>query len=217
MVIGSDDRQAHFEIRELRHRFRNNLQMIAALLRAQARKTGGGEAADELNEAADRISAFTEINASLDHFTRGSISPRLLLTRLARGLQSALVGPRPIQLTVVCQCEGKMMVDSRIGMALGLITNELVINAIKHAFPDGRPGRVEISCEPKGDMLKVSIEDDGAGTSDKIGSGLGLQLVHSLAMQNGGVVERKPGKGVRWEVHFPLAQLEKAECMHAAN
>jgi two-component system, sensor histidine kinase PdtaS len=188
------------------------LQMIAALLRAQARKAKGGEAADELNEAADRIAAFTEINASLEDFRPGSISPRLLLTRLARGLQSALIGPRPIELTVACQCESKMMVDSRIGMALGLITNELVINAIKYAFPDGRPGRIEISCQHNRDMLKVSIEDNGAGTSGEFGTGLGLQLVHNLASRNGGAVERKPGKGVRWEIHLPLVQLERAEC-----
>jgi two-component sensor histidine kinase len=210
--------QSAFETRELRHRFRNNLQMIAALLRAQARKAKGGEAASELNEAADRIAAFTEINASLDDLRPGAISPRLLLTRLARGLHSALIGPRPIEITVAChQCsECKRMVDSRTAMALGIITNELVINAIKYAFPDGQPGTIEISLEPDGDMLKVSIEDDGAGTSDETGPGRGLQLVRTVALQNGGDVERKAGKGVRWEVHLPLLQLEAAGPVRAA-
>jgi two-component system, sensor histidine kinase PdtaS len=219
MTKCSEVAQSVFELRELRHRFRNNLQMIAALVRAQARKAKTGEAANELNEAADRIAAFTEINASLDDSAPGSISPRLLLTRLARGLHSALIGPRPIEITVACpQCESKCnrMVDSRIGMALGIITNELVINAIKYAFPDGQPGRIEINCEPDGDTVKVSIEDDGAGTSDEAGSGLGLQLVRTLALQNGGTIERKPGKGVRWEIGLPLVQLDRGRA-HAGG
>jgi two-component system, sensor histidine kinase PdtaS len=96
-----------------------------------------------------------------------------------------LIGPAPIELTVICQCESDLRVDARTGMALGIITNELVINAIKYAFPDEQPGRIEISCPPDGDILEVSIGDDGAGTSDESGSGLGLQLVHTLALQNG--------------------------------
>jgi two-component system, sensor histidine kinase PdtaS len=128
MIMCSEPTQPNFEIRELRHRFSNDLQMIAALLRAQARKTKSSEAADELNEAADRIAAFTEINASLEGSRSGAISPRVLLTRLARGLHSALIGPRPIELKVDA-CE--TLVSSRVGMTLGLITNELVINAIK--------------------------------------------------------------------------------------
>lgn len=201
--------QPDLEIRELRHRHRNNLQMIAALLRAQARKTKSDEAAKELSEAAGRIAAFTEINASLEDFGPGAISPGLLLTRLARGLKSALIGPRPIEIDVAFpKCAGKCnrTVDAHIGMALGIITNEFVMNAIKYAFPDGRPGRIEISCEASDDMLKVSIEDDGAGAPYETGAGLGLQLVHGVVLQNGGSIERKLGKGVRWEVHLPLAQ-----------
>jgi two-component sensor histidine kinase len=88
--------------------------------------------------------------------------------------------------------------------------------ALKYAFPDGTPGKVEISCQPDGDMLKLSIEDDGAGTSSDSGAGLGRELVHTMALQNGGTIERKTSKGVRWEVRLPLVKLETAGQLRAA-
>jgi two-component sensor histidine kinase len=205
--------QASSEIRELQHRFSNNLQIIVALLRAHARKSGHGDASEAFNAAAERIAAFDEINSCLEASRSGAVSPRVLLTRLARGLRSAAIGPRPIELKVDA-CE--ILVGSRIGTALGLIANELVTNAIKYAFPGERPGMIHVSCQPDGIMLRLSVEDNGIGMPQQLVPGLGLQLVHSLALQNSGTVHRRFAKGARMEVYLPLARPERAAQTPAA-
>ncbi len=90
------------------------------------------------------------------------------------------------------------MVDARVSVSLGLIVTELVINALKHAFPDGRPGAVTVDYNFDGPNWVLSVRDDGVGVplTAPVRTGLGTGIVQALAKQLKATVEilpRQPG------------------------
>lgn len=189
-----------FEVRELRHRTRNSMHSVAALLRIQSRQAKGAEAQDALASAADRISAFERINDILDRSRLGTTTPRALLEALVREIHRAMIGTRGISIEVEA-CEHP--VSSRLGATLGLVTNELVTNALKYAFPDDRNGTVLIRCVKEGASLVLDVQDDGIGASS-IKPGLGLKLVGSLVSKADGSLEKLETGGTAWHVVLPL-------------
>ena len=89
----------------------------------------------------------------------------------------------------------------------GLLITELVTNALKHAFPDGRTGTITVTLQPAADgRLLLRVADDGVGFPNPAPtaslSSLGMQLVHTLASQLGGTIERAAGSGTTWCVSF---------------
>jgi two-component sensor histidine kinase len=107
---------------------------------------------------------------------------------------------------------------------LGLIVNELVTNAIKHAFPEGRPGMVRVRLQAAGAQLRLDVEDDGVGLGARMGTGptrgtgLGQDLVRALCQQIGGTLEVKStGAGSSFGVVFPtLEPRAQADCAPAS-
>jgi two-component system, sensor histidine kinase PdtaS len=95
-------------------------------------------------------------------------------------------------------------------LPLGLIVNEVISNAFKHAFPDGRPGKVmvDLARPLEGDEAILTITDNGVGMSDTPsgGRGLGARLIVALASQLGGKSETIRDNGVRFELRFPVTQ-----------
>ena len=192
---------ANFELRELQHRTRNNLQIVAALLRMQARKTTTAEAADVLNAAADRIIAFEQINTCLEKSKDGSASPQTLLTALAQRIENALIGSRPIRISVDA-CD--LQLHPNMSTAIGLIANELVTNALKYAFPNGRSGKIVLICRCIRNDLHLVVKDNGIGLSGEMVPGLGVQLVRALVQQHGGTIETEKCGGLAWQISLPL-------------
>jgi two-component sensor histidine kinase len=95
-------------------------------------------------------------------------------------------------------------------VACGLILTELLANALKHAFPAGRPGVIEVTLrvDPPGTCV-LNVRDDGvgfpAGLEVRQTESFGLQLVHLLTEQLGGTMERMAGRGTHWRLTFPVA------------
>lgn len=98
--------------------------------------------------------------------------------------------------------------DARLLFPLGMAVNELVTNAIKHAFPDGRAGTVRVTLrrDPPGGVL-AEVRDDGVGlpSDDSLRTGLGLSLVPALTSQVGGALERtsSPEGGTVFSIRIP--------------
>jgi two-component sensor histidine kinase len=96
-------------------------------------------------------------------------------------------------------------VDAAIPCAL--IINETVSNAFKYAFPNEREGEIRISLARDGNVIRMTISDNGVGLPDGMTFGasesLGLQLVHSLTDQLGGTVQLSTENGTRFEIQFP--------------
>lgn len=127
---------------------------------------------------------------------------------LCRELQSSLIDGRPVSLDVDLDTSA----DSRpISLAravpIGLAVNELVTNALKHAFPDGREGTVAVQLRREGNAFVLGVNDDGVGIPDALpGRGLGQRLVRALAAQGGGGIEiASSAAGTHCLVRFPSA------------
>lgn len=188
------------QVREMRHRTKNNLQIVAALLTTQAR-TPGADAAESLRTAANRVMSLSRIQDRLDAHGTARVAVADLVADLSREIQEAMIGLRPIALELDLR-DGEL--DAVRATSLGLIVNELVTNALKYAFPGDREGVIRIGFGPdaSGDYV-LTVEDDGVGIASGSPEGLGTRLVRALAHQAGGIFERAgAGSGARCTVRF---------------
>jgi two-component sensor histidine kinase len=170
-------------LREVNHRVANSLQLISALIELQG--IGDQTARGMLRQAAERVEAVTLVHRRLytgqdvefvemDDYLGG------LVGELSRTVQSAEAAP-PIALTAE-----KIRVETDKAVPLGLMVNELVTNALKYAYPEGKPGAVRVSLTRVAEgAIRLVVEDDGVGYPDPpaapAGSGLGSLIVSSMA------------------------------------
>ncbi len=190
-------------LREVHHRVKNNLQVISSLLALQQRRLEGTEAAQALGEAHARVRSISLVHDQLYRAADlGDVDFHAYLeTLVARLAQTAGPGVEvsvdvaPVQLGV----------DRAI--PCGLIVNELVTNALKHAFAGRAAGRVRVELRDSGpDELTLSVSDDGvglpAGFDPAAQPTLGLVLVRTLAQQIGGQLVASTDRGARFAVRF---------------
>ncbi len=179
-------------LKEMRHRIANSLQLIASIILLKASSVQSAESRLHLQDAHDRILSIATVQRNLDPTGDDSEVPVVAyLTTLCHSLAKSMIGGRkPITLTV-SGGGGVATPDEAIG--LGLITTELVINALKHAFPGGE-GNVKVIYENDAKKWKLSIGDNGVGLAATIKEdkeGLGTNLIESLANQLGADVHRE--------------------------
>jgi two-component sensor histidine kinase len=174
-------------LQEMSHRVANSLQIIASILLLKARTVQSEETRLHLQDAHQRVMSVASVQQQLQATGRGeSIQIGPYLSKLCESLAASMIGEiRPISLKVLAE-EG--MASSSQAVSLGLIVTELVINALKHAFPDHkRDGQVVVSYAVDGASWKLSVSDNGVGKADLRDSsktgGLGTSLVQALAQQ----------------------------------
>jgi two-component sensor histidine kinase len=182
--------QKELLLEEMRHRVANSLAIIASILMLKASTVQSDETRQHLQEAHSRVMSVAAVQNHLHSAGQiGSIEMAPYLSRLCEALAASMIGEsRPISLNVEV-AEGQ--VPSRQAVSIGLLVTELVINAIKHAFPTvTRAGRVVVAYEVAGTNWKLSISDNGIGVPDanagRLGqkkSGLGTSIVKALAQQ----------------------------------
>ncbi len=188
-------------LKEIHHRVKNNLQVIASLLSLQAGRTKDPETKAALKDSQARvrsIALFHEKIYRADDLAHVGAREYLeaLVASLVRTMGRGDVGCR------VTGTEKPLSIDSAI--PCGLIANELVTNALKHAFPEGRRGTVSVSLTVEAGVWRLVVEDDGVGFQQgPTRQTLGLELVETLAGQLGGRVTMSPP--ARFEVVFPAA------------
>lgn len=172
---------------EITHRVANDLGAIAAMARIQSNAAPSEDARTALQGIAARIDVFKSLYRRLNVHPQasGTIEMGAFLDALCDGLRAAHLGQRPVALELAAKpCR---MAPARAAK-IGLVLNEAVVNALKYAFPDGRPGRIVVAfgpdpAAPAGFQLTVS--DDGIGPvgSAPRGSGLGQKLLTGMASQ----------------------------------
>ena len=201
-------------LREIHHRVKNNLQVVSSLIRLQAPRVAEGPTLDLLVDVQGRISAMALIHEILygsENLARVDFLGYLeaLASNLASTYAGATCMPR-------IHCSGERVglpIDQAV--PLGLIANELMTNALKHAFPPGWKAEEELSIsvalEAAGEGgVVLEVSDNGIGMPEPRregsageGKSLGLKLVDVLGKQLGAeasVGPRPDGRGVRWRV-----------------
>ncbi|MBX6376359.1 MAG: sensor histidine kinase [Acetobacteraceae bacterium] len=215
-------REAHWRgvlLDEAAHRSRNDLQALSGLLRKQARIAAARaetNAAEALETAAARAAALARLGALIASSGpaagAGSAEAGTLLRGIGEGLRAAIIPPNvTLEVTVVPH-----PIPASQARALGLLVHELVTNAAKYAFPQGRSGTIRVSLARRGEDLVLGVEDDGVGldtTAPPRGTGLGQRLARCMATELGGRLRLDPGgcgRGTRWELAFPAPSPESA-------
>lgn len=176
-------------LEELAHRFKNNLAMAVSVFTIQARSSGDEAVRAALQAAAGRLNAIAAAHAALvPSEADGAVPMRDYLERLCHGLGDALRDVRPVAMRVQAD---DLALPANQAVPLGLITNELVTNSIKYAFPDGREGVVTVTLRARGSGIELVVEDDGVGCPPGASEGLGTKVTRLLAKQMGGTARRE--------------------------
>ena len=177
-------------LKEMRHRIANSLQLIASIILLKASSVKSEESRAHLEDAHERILSIATVQRNLDPTSEGSLVPVVdYLRTLCKSLGQSMIGGRkPITLKVT---GGAAQVTPDEAIGLGLITTELVMNALKHAFPNGE-GQITVTYEASAENWKLSIGDDGVGltATETNREGLGTSIVESLANQLDAGVQR---------------------------
>jgi PAS domain S-box-containing protein len=192
---------------ELNHRVKNNLAMVSAMLSLQARAGESPQVRGALMKAVDRIQAISDVHASLYRSSRkDDVDFAAYLTDLCERLAGALLeeGER-VRLEFTAE-PAVMPLDRAV--ALGVIVNELVTNAAKHAYPPPAEGVIDVNLRHGPEGLTLSVGDTGCGLPvDPASAGMGMRLVRSLVQQIGGVLDVEHNPGATFRVRLPQARL----------
>jgi two-component sensor histidine kinase/CheY-like chemotaxis protein len=205
-------------IREVHHRVKNNMQIMLGLLDLQARSTGDPNLTEMLNEGQKRIRAMALIH---EIFYNSKDFSRIDLAGYARTLSQELFQAykiNPGKIDLIIQADGAVCVDISRATPCGLILNELISNALKHAFPGDKPGRLEIIIrETKNTegvpVIEIFIRDNGLGLPDDVDirhpRSMGFNLINGLVThQLDGQIEAIRGNGTEFRITFPVLFAE---------
>lgn len=172
-------------LREIHHRVKNNLQVISSLLKLQSDHLTDNQAQRALDEGRNRVQSMALIHQDLYHDDRlPGIQAADYVGKLTGVLfRSYNIRPESIELRTDVE---PLLLDVDTAVPIGLILNELISNALKHAFPSGGPGVLEVVLKKNGDeRLLLRVRDNGVGADPaKIEAGartFGMQLVAMLA------------------------------------
>ena len=197
-------------LHEVHHRNKNNMNVISSLLSLQAQTLTDPEAVRALNIARSRVRSmmimYDKLYRSGGDFR--SVSSSGYFSDLIDDIVT--VNSETSRIKIEKKIED-ISLESKVVFPVGIIINELISNALKYAFPQGREGRILVAFERSGEKGAVlTIEDDGVGLPEKAvkgeSSGFGLNLVRSLVGQIGGNFDAcRMAAGTRIRIDFPLA------------
>jgi two-component sensor histidine kinase len=184
-------RQKEVLLREMQHRVANSLQIIASILLLKARAVTSEETRRDLQDAHKRVMSVAEVQRHLsvsEGIDRIEVGP--YLTKLCSSLSSSMIGDQPISMAVMAD---RGMIGSDQAVGLGLIVTELVINAIKYAFPvPKKGGAIDVRYRVAGVDWELVVSDNGigkdVGPATRTGGGLGTAIVQALVKQLGATI-----------------------------
>ncbi len=196
-------------LREIHHRVKNNLQVISSLVSLQSDTVTDAQVREVLGDVRDRVRAMALVHEKL--YQTGDLA-RLNFADYAASLlqylwrsHGAFAEKVRLQLAV-----SSVALPIEAAVPCGLILNELVGNALKHAFPDGGGGevRVVLELDPADAVVSLRVGDNGCGLPPgqdwRQSSSLGLRLVQMLVSQLRGTVTTGTGPGTEFRVTFSL-------------
>jgi two-component sensor histidine kinase len=194
-------REKHVLLQELQHRVANSLQIIASVLMQSARRVQSQETRLHLHDAHSRVMSIAMLQKQLAVTQRRSVELRTYFTDLCRSISASMIDDSK-RLTLEAIVDDTST-NSDVSVSMGLIVTELVINAIKHAFPDqAAGGKITVSFAADDEAWLLTVSDNGAGmpVAKKRGKpGLGTGIVEALSKQLDAIVtvlDANPGTRV---------------------
>ncbi|HEU0060075.1 MAG TPA: histidine kinase dimerization/phosphoacceptor domain -containing protein [Hyphomicrobiaceae bacterium] len=185
-VLEQSDHNKSILLRELAHGVANNFASIAALISIKSASVSDSNAKSVLDDAIEQVTVMARVHRRLRADGRGVLlDSETFMRELCDDLKASAARGRP--LSIECQANSRAL-SMEQAVLLGLIVNELVTNAIKHAFPDGRLGHIRVGFEAIGNLAHLAVEDDGVGLvgGTQAAPGMGQELVRGLTHQLGG-------------------------------
>jgi two-component system, sensor histidine kinase PdtaS len=189
-------------LKEVHHRVKNNLQVISSLLRLQTRRLEDGRARDVIADNEARVRAIALVH---DKLYRSPTFSEVEMGGYAHDLVTAvqqIIGRHDVRVVIESEV---VHLGVEKAIPCGLIINELVGNAFKHAFPNGRTGVVRLAVRKlPPSRLSIEVSDDGVGLGDVQDrrKSLGLELVGTLSKQLAATMEVKNEPGTAFVITF---------------
>ncbi|MEM7374753.1 MAG: sensor histidine kinase [Bacteroidota bacterium] len=193
-------------LREIHHRVKNNLQVVSSLLSLQSDSIQDAKARQAFQEGQDRVYSMTLIHQNLyqtDNLT--SMDIREYIGKLADSLfHSYNIRQEHIQLSIEAE---PLLIDVDTLIPIGLILNELLSNALKHAFPPGEHGQIEVIFKKDNEALLLSVKDDGVGIPTNSlkdhSTSFGMTLIKSFAKKLNAefIAENQGGTSLSLRIH----------------
>jgi two-component sensor histidine kinase len=194
-------------MREVDHRVKNSFQIVASVLHIQARQLPNGAAAQALEDARQRVAGIAAVHELL---YRASDAELVDMAVFLQGLCTALAMNKPGRVGVVEVTADPITFTSKRAMKVGMLVSELIGNAFKHAYPDGRRGDVHVALVANGEMARLIVSDEGIGLPADFpadgGRGLGMRLIRSVLSQFDGRMATETGSGARFMIDIPWPQ-----------
>lgn len=199
-LVEEREKEKGLLLRELNHRVKNNLQMVASLLNLHSRQLKGHPAADALMAGKYRVEALTLIHQKL---YRDDVDTKIdlkdYIEELAQNLVMNFSQDFKLELHLIPFI---MKIDKAI--PLGLILNELLTNSLKYGKVEGQQPILKIGIQKLSENVILTIEDNGKGLPADFdfrhAESFGLKLVHSLINQLGGKIDWNSNNGTRWTI-----------------
>jgi two-component sensor histidine kinase len=208
ILLEDQNNEKEFLLKEIHHRVKNNLGIVSSLLDLQADKIKDPKIISAIEESRNRVYSMSMIHQKLYQGKNlSTISMKEYLVDLSQHILDSYGEKGRIEYVYDLE-EMELDVDSAI--PVGLIANELLTNAYKHAFPDHRIGKIFVTCKHMSDdRILLEIADDGIGLlefdkEDDQGSGFGTQLINLLIQQLDGSIMTINGLGTRIRMEFDL-------------
>ena len=205
-------------LREVHHRVKNNLQIIISLVSLQMRQTDNPEVKQFMSETQNRVRAMSLVHEKL--YQSDSLS-HIDFADYTRFLASRLFSfygtdTRKVRLDFAME---KILMDINTAIPLGLLMNELISNALRHAFPNGREGAISISGRNEGNLITLIVRDNGIGIPKELDwkstTSLGMQLATSLVDQVDGTITLDRKNGTMFTITVKMASpQEEPDDMH---
>jgi two-component sensor histidine kinase len=203
--------------KEVTHRLKNNLQVIAALITSEIKKTPEPWV-QGYRAMRDRIVAIAQLYDLISQSSRGhTVALDFYLNKIARSLSASLLANTSgVQIVVEAQA---VEIDAERAVPFGLVVNELCTNALKHAFPGG-VGLVTLAVRRIGDEIELRISDDGIGMAARGEGGRpekhGTDFVAIFVQQLEGILTQSetPGGGTTITIRFAVAPAANPPASH---
>jgi two-component sensor histidine kinase len=202
-------------LQELHHRVANSLQIIASVLMQSARKVQSEETRTHLFDAHQRVMSVASLQQQLAASSAGDVQLRPYFTTLCESIGASMIRDHD-QLSLEVRADD-CTTTADISVSLGLIVTELVINALKHAFPDDRKGKILVDYQTHSANWTLSVTDDGVGMPTQANpakAGLGTSIVQALTKQLGATISvagANPGTKVSIaHMHVPVLVSQSA-------